>query len=74
MDSHHFGTLDLDPRPDPHQSEKQYLDPRQRDADPQHCIKGKPRVSMPASYGFLTTKLSTLIFLELVGSSSKVVF
>ncbi len=74
MDPHHFGKLDRVPRPDPHQSEKQYPDPHQGDADLQHCKKGKPRVSEPASYGFLTTKLSTLTFsnfLEVLRLSSE---
>jgi hypothetical protein len=38
--------------PNPDQSEKQYPDPHQGDVDPQHCIKGKPRVSEPTSYRF----------------------
>jgi hypothetical protein len=49
MEPHHFGKLDLDLRPDPHQSEKQYPDQHQVDVDPQHCIKDKPRVSEPTS-------------------------
>jgi hypothetical protein len=73
MDPHYFGKLDLDPRPDLHQSEKQYPDPHQIDADPQHCIRASQEFLNSPPVVFLTTKLSTLIFVKLFGSS-KVVF